>query len=180
MDPELQIKYQLLSSIIDELDYYQILKIPQTASLDEIKTAYHAESREFHPDNYSDVTDPEMKEMILKVSKRITEAYTTLRDHEKRKRYDTQISLPPDQRKLRYSEESSAAKPQQPEDGFATPQGRRLYNQGVLELKMGKWNVAERTLKLALSFEPGNQLVENAIQAAMKSGPQHMFAIKLE
>lgn len=179
MDPELQIKYQLLSTLIDEMDYYQILKVPPNASLNDIKAAYHAESREFHPDNYSDISDVEMKEMILKVAKRLTEAYSVLRDHEKRRRYDSQLALPPDQRRLRFTEET-AAKPQQPEDSFTTPQGRRLYNQGILELKMGKWNNAEKTFKLALSFEPGNQLIENAIQEALKRGPQHMFAIKLD
>ena len=39
-----------LARVIDELDYYQILEISRKASTSELKRAYHASSRRFHPD----------------------------------------------------------------------------------------------------------------------------------
>tara|TARA_B100000242_G_C43047026_1_gene488811 strand:+ start:1922 stop:2887 length:966 start_codon:yes stop_codon:yes gene_type:complete len=61
--------------------FYNILGIDKTASHEEIKKAYRSKSLKYHPDKNS---DPGATDMFQKV----TEAYETLGDHEKRERYD--------------------------------------------------------------------------------------------
>ena len=39
-----------LARIIEELDYYQLLDVRRDAGAGEVKRAYHARSRNFHPD----------------------------------------------------------------------------------------------------------------------------------
>jgi len=63
-------------------DYYEVLGLSNTASEDEIKKAYRALARKYHPD-----VNPGDKSAEEKF-KEINEAYEVLSDADKRKRYD--------------------------------------------------------------------------------------------
>ena len=63
-------------------DYYEILGITRAATDDDIKRAYRAMARQYHPDSNPDAPDAEAR------FKDISLAYETLRDPERRRRYD--------------------------------------------------------------------------------------------
>ena len=63
-------------------DYYEVLSVTRTASVDEIKTAYRRAAHKFHPDK-----NPGNKESEVRF-KECAEAYEVLSDPEKKARYD--------------------------------------------------------------------------------------------
>src|SRR2546423_14834607 len=66
----------------NERNYYEVLGVSPHATEDEIKKAFRALARQHHPDANRD--DPQAVERF----KELNEAYETLRDPERRRRYD--------------------------------------------------------------------------------------------
>ena len=67
---------------MNKADYYKILGVSQSASTDEIKTAYRKLAMKYHPDRNPDNKNAEEK------FKEATEAYEVLSDSQKRTQYD--------------------------------------------------------------------------------------------
>ncbi|XP_033728700.1 dnaJ homolog subfamily C member 7-like isoform X1 [Pecten maximus] len=69
-------------------DYYKILGIGKTATVDEIKKAYRKRALVHHPDRHSHDT-PEVQKEEEKKFKEVGEAYSVLSDERKKSRYDS-------------------------------------------------------------------------------------------
>ena len=80
-----------LGRIVDELNYYQLLHLKEGAPAAEVKRAYYASSRTFHPDANRNLA-PELRAAVERIAKRVTEAYSILRDPRRRQAYDDKLS----------------------------------------------------------------------------------------
>jgi len=70
-------------------NYYEVLGVKQDASLDDIKKAYRALQKKYHPDVYKGDNPDYAAEMV----KRANEAYSVLSDETKRAQYDQQLAF---------------------------------------------------------------------------------------
>ena len=157
MDDSFEIEAQALAQILDELDYFQILKVGQNATPVEIKHAYYRESRAYHPDKFSALAPSELKDNIGKIYKRINEAYVCLRDDTRRMKYLGDILGTERQKKLRFVEASEQEmKKEKEQEVGQTPQGRKFFMAGLTDLAAQRFAAAERNFKMALTYEPNN------------------------
>lgn len=65
-------------------DFYEVLSVSRTATIEEIKSSYRKSALKWHPDR-----NPENKEEAEVKFRECTEAYTVLSDTQKRQMYDT-------------------------------------------------------------------------------------------
>ncbi|HKZ85410.1 MAG TPA: VWA domain-containing protein [Anaerolineae bacterium] len=71
----------------EEPDFYEILGVPQNASLDDIKSAYRVLAKQFHPDAQE---TPAGTSMLFR---QVQEAYDVLSDDQRRTAYDRRLGL---------------------------------------------------------------------------------------
>jgi DnaJ-class molecular chaperone len=143
-----------LANILDELDYYQVLHVETDASANEVRQAFHASSRAFHPDANRHLDDAH-RSAIARISKRITEAYTVLRDPKRRRAYDEALGA--GQRRMQIAEAEAKAEQQATAElEGTTPNGRRYSALARQDLARGDLKAAVRNLQTAITFEPAN------------------------
>ncbi len=149
---------------LDQFDYYQVLGAAHDASVDELKRRYHSLQRTYHPDSFFTSPDVDLRDAVMQIAKRVTEAYVILRDPHKRNKYTVDIRGPDRTKKLRFSEESEQEQRKEARQKTGrTPQGRQLWMKAQDALKRGNRASAIRDLKTALLFEQGNPLFTDAI-----------------
>jgi DnaJ-class molecular chaperone len=148
-----------LAARIDSLDYYQILNLGYEVTTGDIKRSYYQMARTLHPDKFYTVPDEALKEAIHKIYKRITEAYSILKDETKRRRYTKLVTGPDRAKQLRYDENAEAEEKKEKRENAKiakTPQGEKSYQAAVAEIQKGNWDAAYRHIQSALLFESGN------------------------
>ncbi len=144
-----------LASILDELDYYELLHLERGATASGVKQAYHAVSRRLHPDRYR-ALDAQSRGLLVRVAKRVTEAYSVLRDARRRQVYDARLAGERRPVRLQLAEAESAADKTLEERMGTTPNGRRFFTLAHQEIDRGHLAAAARNLQMALTFEPAN------------------------
>jgi curved DNA-binding protein CbpA len=187
MDPQFLMEVETLATVLDQLDYFGVLKVAQTASPPEIKAAYYRESRTFHPDRFAALPDPVLREVIGRIYRRINEAWTVLRDDPKRLKYLADVTGPERAAKLRFTEADEAqvkeeAKRKVEEQFGQTPNGRKFFKAAVAEIQAKRWDKAETALKSALMYEPANAKFKEQLAAVQteleKTRPKGDYRIK--
>ena len=152
-----------LASKIDQLDYYQVLGLQRDASLSKIRSAYHRRARTIHPDLFYEHPNEEFRFAISKIFKRVTEAYTILRDEEKRKHYDR--GLTGEKKKLRYTDEDDQKLRQEKKaESGKTPQGRKLYEEAMRLYGIKELKKAVQTMRMAVVFENDNEHFQKLLE----------------
>ena len=156
---------KLIAKNLDQLDYFQVLGASPDAPLPELKAKYHQLQRNYHPDAFYSSPDPELKDAVNRIAKRVAEAYVILRDPRKRAKYTKDIEGADRVKKLRYTEESDReARIEKEQELGKTAQGRNLWKKAQESIKRGDFRAASRDLQTALLFERDNELFQEKLK----------------
>jgi DnaJ-class molecular chaperone len=161
------LEIRALVKIIGELDYYQILNLERDASASDVKHAYFATSRTFHPDANRHL-EKALHEDCVRIAKQVTEAYCVLRDPRRRKAYDRQLVQGGGAR-LQLAEARARHTRQDNEARLGkTPQGKQFFQKASQDLQRDNHAGAVNNLQMALTFEPDNSLFKEKLEEARK------------
>jgi DnaJ-class molecular chaperone len=150
-----------LANIVEDLDYYQLLEVEPRATAAEVRNAYHAVARRFHPDRLR-AEGGDVVVAAEHVAKRVAEAYAVLRDPRRRKLYDQQITA--GERRMQLVEGGAQAEKQVSDERQGkTPNGRRYITRANEDLTREDWKAARQNLQMALTFEPENAWVKEKL-----------------
>ena len=156
-----------LAGILGELDYYQLLHLSSDAKPSDIKRAYHATCRAFHPDSNRN-QEPEVRRAIDEIAKRVSEAYSILRNPRRRKAYDQQVAARAGVRMALAEAEAAGSRKQTEAREGRTPQGRQYFNLASANLRQGDFAGAVRNLQTAVTFEPDSVYFKEQLADARK------------
>jgi DnaJ-class molecular chaperone len=156
-----------LAGILGELDYYQLLHLESDAKPSDIKRAYHTTSRAFHPDS-NRLKEPDVRRAIDEIAKRVSEAYSILRNPRRRKAYDQQIAANAGVRMQLAEAEAAGSRKQTEAREGRTPQGRQYFNLAAASLRQEDFASAVRNLQTAVTFEPDNGFFKEQLAEARK------------
>jgi len=141
-----------LSKLLDRIDYYRLMRVERAAPAHEVRSAYQAMRREFHPDRHR-AQDEDVRDAIDRIAKRLNEAFAVLRSDTRRQAYDRGLT---DDR-LRYTAETDdEVKVDTIAAGGTTPNGRKFFALCREAERLGDVEKAVAQLKMALTFEAKN------------------------
>jgi curved DNA-binding protein CbpA len=147
-------------------DYYEVLGVSKSTSVDELKKQYRKLALKFHPDRNKSAEAPEH-------FKEISEAYAVLSDTEKRQLYDQHGHAGVDGR---YSSEDIFQGARR--GGFDTNDVWGWRNKGGTLYFLGKYDEAIKCYDKAIEIDPDNSVVWNNKGLALSSLGKYDEAIK--
>ncbi len=166
-------KKKILSTYenLDNLNYYKILGIKKSSDRREIKRAYFALSREFHPDRYFRKSIGRFKAILEAIFKKVSEAYEVLYDSKSREEYDKSIVSEEKIAEAR-KESEKQVRTGRPMDKALKPIVERLakakgfFKAGKKDFLDKNYKSASVNFRLAIAYDPYNeQYKENFAEA---------------
>jgi curved DNA-binding protein CbpA len=151
-------------TVLEEVDYYQILGLPRDATEDAVRAAYYKLATRLHPDVHGDAVEPELHRKLTAVFSRVVEAYRVLASSTDRRGYDEGLA---GGERRRSGGVKILAKP---EEQIKDASARRFYLLGKQALGAGDAKGAIMNLKVALSLEHSPVIREALTQAETAAG----------
>lgn len=136
---------------LDRYSYYQLLQVQQNADPSAIRASYYRIAGQLHPDRYHGLDDPALRDQLVTIYARVTEAYRVLLDRTKRSAYDLGLTSG----KMRYdAAERKPQGPRNPEDSLSHPEAKKFFRLGMVCIGKKDWKGAIMNLNFARTFEP--------------------------
>jgi curved DNA-binding protein CbpA len=157
-------KILLYEQDLENSNYYELLSVARGASEELIKKAYFKLTKDFHPDRFFGKELGLYKKKLEKIFQKITDAYETLIDQQKRRHYDA-ITFPKEVKKTdEGKKDDGKPRPQTLIERLAS--AKKYYELGQTELKKKNSISAASYFKLAISYDPSNKEYLRAYEKA--------------
>lgn len=138
---------------LEDVTHYEALGLEESCSATDIKKAYFRAAKKYHPDALARIGLEDSKEAAAQVFGRISEAFETLTDPDKRKAYD-----------------SGDAEPAEIDTARLT-QAETSFRKGEILLRMGNFAGALEYLEPAVELWPDEPAYQQALGWALFKQP---------
>ncbi len=148
-----------LDRLSQATNHYEVIDLPPTAEATEIKDAYYALARRYHPDRFHLESGTRLHTQVSSAFARITQAYETLMDQKARTAYDLLLK-----RSTQFVGSAPKSTYDNPipgatdkidiEVGAAGGQAEQSFQEGFGALKQGRFNAALPHLATASRLAP--------------------------
>ena len=173
-DAELKkkVEIEVVAGLLDEMDYYRLLKLRPGAPIGEVEKAFANQSKAFHPDRFFGARDPKFIKKVTSVFKKVTEAYQVLKDPELKKMYDQKLGIRSGGAAAASSQPVDKASLEKERDQLATGEAvsdkraKKYWDLAQLASQSEDWNGAVMNLQFAISFEPDNPILKQKLDDA--------------
>jgi curved DNA-binding protein CbpA len=150
-------------AMLEEQSYYEILRVPSTAPVEEVKVAFHEFALACHPDQFVDEAS-EVTAVAGEVFKRGVEAYKVLTRGEWRAKYDDGLL----RGKLRFVPGQAPEKPPPPtmrtlEEIASTPRAKQFALKADRLIASGRLEEARVALVTALQDDYDNEELKDRL-----------------
>jgi curved DNA-binding protein CbpA len=163
--PERDAKEELnefLEELSQATNHYEVLKVPMSADVGEIRGAYHALARRFHPDRFHELAGTPLHARLESAFARITQANEALADRDLRATYDAKLAALKRVRNAVHSrpwgakEYGTSAEDQTEgiERSGDAQLAEKRFQEGLAALQLGQANVAISCLSAAARLAP--------------------------
>jgi len=169
-----QVMLETLYEIVDELDYYKLLRVDPQCEPADISAAYKAQSQKLHPDRSSTLKD--MKDKANYIYTAINEAFRVLKDSDSRLIYDNLLEnghLRVEDTALNTNVDRQNAN--DPANAATTEMSKKYWTLALSDYESKRFESAILNIKFALQFERENEVfiewLEKA-KVALKKAPK--------
>lgn len=138
-DPALINEARALHAELENKTHFEILGVTEATNAAELRKAFTALQKRFHPDAFIGITDEEVLQIVRELSARMNEAYSTLTNEKTRAEY---ISL------LGGRFKGDARKQDRSRDADVK------HQMGLVMLKKREYQKARELFNLAMQFDP--------------------------
>ena len=177
MEPELRrrVEVETIATIVEEMDYYRMLRLKPGAPLPEVERAFAEQSQRYHPDRFYGVRDPKLLRTVTTVFKKIAEAYQVLKDPELKRMYDKKLGVKlgsptssGSMASVRVDKASLEKERDQSEvDGAVSDQRARKYYELALIARTNEdWNGVVMNIQFAMNYEKDNPVLRAELERA--------------
>jgi curved DNA-binding protein CbpA len=137
-------------------DHYEVLDVPRLATIDEIKQAYHALARRYHPDRFHQ-SGPQLRNRVESAFARIAQAYEVLSDQSIRADYDAKRTSKPSAPRAEKAvplKDANGARRSGARERTDAARAEASFQQGLDSLKRNRRDEAIRFLAEAAMLSP--------------------------
>ncbi len=148
--PDPRAEIDALFALVYDADNYRILGVERTAASAEIKRAYYALAKRFHPDRFQRNAEGDLRSQIETAFTKITKAYETLSNATARAAYDLKLGIQSDAANASGSSGHASSSASLSREQRAA----ESFTQGLAALKQGNLSAALRPLGEAARLDP--------------------------
>lgn len=166
LDLRQRVEVEVVAGMLDDLDYYRILKLKPGAPVGDVERAFAEQSKAFHPDRFFGVRDPKFMRMVTAVFKKVQESYQVLRDPELKKMYDQKMGFRKGKdgtrRKTGHVGKADLEKEKaalDSEELVADKRARKYFDLAQIAKMNRDWNGVVMNLQFAMTYEKENPVI---------------------